>query len=423
MLVNQFIECSICQTIINLRIQAGYYNIPFNIYCPNCKTLLFGNVIFSQETINIALEINNAKKIDVDIRKDSEQYAVELSSELLTRKLYKTKFNLDEYEGTPYSRSVGFFNNLQEAKDVYNRSIHFALDIHESWNNIKNYYNLFSHKNYKLLYPLLNQEITRNPYTPIKKVETPLQAFIVLHHLFLFSTELSRILPAKKLNEYMDISNIIRQKKYFSEINKLSIFLTPKLDRIERKAFDLISQYIQIFEQLIPIVVLKNTNSLKNVDKDKYGIMTANYEKLSKFYAESFEWILENIIIVIALNNVVNREDYEKCINNVSFDTLLKKISKYNMLKYIEEGAPFSIPTKSLKNHMRNAIQHFDTEIDYISQEIIFSDSHNGKINQEIMYFIDLADLCIENFLIIIYILELTYQLRKPSLFQDLLSK
>lgn len=72
---------------------------------------------------------------------------------------------------------------------------------------------------------------------------------------------------------------------------------------------------------------------------------------------------------------------------------------------------------------MRNAIQHFDTEIDYISQEIIFSDSHNGKINQEIMYFIDLADLCIENFLIIIYILELTYQLRKPSLFQDLLSK
>lgn len=63
MLVNQFIECSICQTIINLRIQAGYYNIPFNIYCPNCKTLLFGNVIFSQETINIALEINNAKKL------------------------------------------------------------------------------------------------------------------------------------------------------------------------------------------------------------------------------------------------------------------------------------------------------------------------------------------------------------------------
>ncbi|SPT61013.1 Uncharacterised protein [Aerococcus viridans] len=50
------------------------------------------------------------------------------------------------------------------------------------------------------------------------------------------------------------------------------------MDRIERKAFDLISQYIQIFEQLIPIVVLKNTNSLKNVDKDKYGIMTAKYE-------------------------------------------------------------------------------------------------------------------------------------------------
>lgn len=63
---------------------------------------------------------------------------------------------------------------------------------------------------------------------------------------------------------------------------------------------------------------------MNNVDMDKYGIMTANFEELTTFYAQSYEWILENVDIVIALNNIEVRGDYQKCENGKSYDEYLK---------------------------------------------------------------------------------------------------
>lgn len=70
---------------------------------------------------------------------------------------------------------------------------------------------------------------------------------------------------------------------------------------------------------------------------------------------------------------------------------------------------PFSIPIQSLDSKKRNAIQHFDSEINYVTQEIIFKD----RDNIQSMYLIEFASLCIDNFELIFYILELVYNLRK----------
>lgn len=43
--------------------------------------------------------------------------------------------------------------------------------------------------------------------------------------------------------------------------------------------------------------------------------MTTNFEELSSFYAQSYEWILDNIDIVIGLNNAVERGDSQLCFN------------------------------------------------------------------------------------------------------------
>ncbi len=48
-----------------------------------------------------------------------------------------------------------------------------------------------------------------------------------------------------------------------------------------------------------------------------------------------------------------------------------------------------------------------------MSQEITFTDSHGGRTREVTMFLIDFADLCIENFSVIVYILELVYNLRK----------
>ena len=94
---------------------------------------------------------------------------------------------------------------------------------------------------------------------------------------------------------------------------------------------------------------------------------------------------------------------------------MLKIGTKYKKLEYVDDLEPFSTPTNNLKNRVRNAIQHFDNEIDYMSQKIIFTDNYRGKTKQESMHLMDFADLCVENFSIIIYILELIYQLRRVS--------
>ena len=82
--------------------------------------------------------------------------------------------------------------------------------------------------------------------------------------------------------------------------------------------------------------------------------------------------------------------------------------------KLIYEKVPFSKPLNSLNNRVRSAIQHFDNDIDYETQLITFND-RNKSVD---LYLIDFADLCIENFRIIFYVLELVYNLRKVDLIQ-----
>ena len=81
---------------------------------------------------------------------------------------------------------------------------------------------------------------------------------------------------------------------------------------------------------------------------------------------------------------------------------------------YVDEKEPFGKPISSLNNRVRNAIQHFDSDIDYETQLITFKD-RNKSVD---LYLIDFADLCIENFRIIFYVLELVYNLRKIDFIQ-----
>lgn len=137
--------------------------------------------------------------------------------------------------------------------------------------------------------------------------------------------------------------------------------------------------------------------------------MTANFEELSSFYAKSYEWILENLYLIVGLNNIVTRGDYNKFRNeNKTFENY-DKTNKYNKLQWINKDEPFSLPLDNLDNKKRNAIQHYDSEIDYSTQKIIFND----KDQFQSMYLIEFASLCVDNFSSIFYILELVYSLRK----------
>lgn len=416
MIINHFIICDSCSMKINLRSQAGYSDIPYNINCPTCSTHIYGKVIFNQEDASITLEVENAHRDDSKTDMQGNYYSAELSSEFPTRKMHLRSFDIKDYELTPFLRNQIFYNEGTQAETELGRALQFSIFFKDRWKALQLYFNLFWNNKNSLLYPKLNNELNNYSFIPLSKVNNKLEASIALHQLLLTTTGISVALPPNILQEYNDIAKLMFSNVEKREaIQKFSNTIISDFNSIERKAFKLITTFSNLYEQLIPVVALRNSNSLWRVDKEKYGIMTTSFEELSDFYAKSYEWILDNINIVIALNNIECRNGYEDCPDGKDFKDILKIRSKINKLSYIEDLEPFSTPTNSLNNRYRNAIQHFDNEIDYVSQEITFVDSHAGKVKQESMYLIEFADLCIENFSIIMYILELVYQLRRNS--------
>lgn len=414
---NYFISCNVCETRINLRVQVGYFNIPFNLYCPSCSTHIYGKLVIVQEDIDTKLELENAHIDNKEIT-SKEYYSAELSAEFPTKKMYLRK--LDNYDLSPFMRNSMFYENFSKAVAATQNAMLFAKYFDNRWGKLKIYYDLFWNNQDILLYPKLEKELSNYEFIPLSKVINKLDASMSLHQLLMTTTKLTSALKPETLKNYIEISKlIIERKDNLEEIEKFANNLSSEFDTIEKKAFKLIDAFSKIYDQLIPVVALKNEGCLDKVDNETYGLMTANFEELSDFYAKSYEWILDNINIVIALNNIVSRNDYNICENNKSYNDILKISSKYKRLEYVNEYEPFSTPTNSLKNRIRNAIQHFDNEIDYISQEIVFTDSHRGKTRKESMYLIDFANLCVENFSIIIYILELIYGLRKISYLSD----
>ncbi|WP_237558377.1 YecA family protein [Enterococcus hirae] len=228
--------------------------------------------------------------------------------------------------------------------------------------------------------------------------------------MLITTTGISNILDKDSLQKYIEIGHTIISDKdnilaYEEFIEKVEKNFTVA----EKKAFNLIESFAKIYEQLIPVIILKQANTLGRVDKEEYGIMTADFEELTSFYAKSYEWILENLDFVIGLNNIAVRGNYNAFRKeNKTYEDYLK-LFKGNKLGWMNKEEPFSIPIQSLDSKKRNAIQHFDSEINYVTQEIVFKD----RDNIQSMYLIEFASLCIDNFELIFYILELVYNLRK----------
>ncbi|MCI2189052.1 MULTISPECIES: YecA family protein [Lactococcus] len=417
---NEFISCDICNEIFNLRIQMGNYNIPFNIVCPNCSTKIKGMYNLENDSSE-RLFLTNAHKVE-EIGESFKGYCVELSAEFPTKKMFYRDLSspgkmLEASGFTPFLRNLTFYPSHELATKSVQNSMRFADFFKEDWDFLYAYFNLFWNEKYDILFPKLEKLISKIETSPINKVNNKMDAAMSLHQILVTATGLGSVLPESSLTEYMEIAKVIGKDTQIpdSSILEYSNFLKNDFNNIEKNALDVVSSFSKIYNQLIPVVALKNSSVLDTIDKDEFGIMTTNFEELSSFYAQSYEWILDNIDIVIGLNNAVERGDSQLCFNKKSLDDLKLLSTKYNKLDYLKSEEAFSKPAENLKNRIRNAIQHFSREIDYSTQKITFIDSHRGKESTERIFLIDFASLCLENFYFVIYILELIYNLRKIS--------
>ncbi len=407
MVHNEFVQCNACKMKINLRIQIGYFDIPFYVCCPECHSTIHGKVLVKGNKINV----ENANMIQFS---NEEFYSVELSAEFPTRKaIYK---KMADIEYSPYIRNHSFYGDPITATIRTQEAMVFANFAQSGLNKMKQNFELFWNDQDKILFTRIENMIKQQSHIPFSEIKNKFDVTIALHQLLLTTTGISVIIGKDSLREYTEIGKLVLgSPNLFIKIDDFIINGEVDFNHIEKKGFKLIELFAKIYEQLIPVIALKNGDFLKNIDKDQYGIMTANFDELTDFYAKSYEWILDNLKIILGLNNIFVRGDSTKCVNEKKYQNFIKE-SNGNKMKngYIDETEPFSKPISSLNNRVRNAIQHFDSEIDYETQLITFKDG-NKSVD---LYLIEFADLCIENFRIMFYILELIYNLRKLDFIQ-----
>lgn len=412
MIAHTFVQCDYCKKKILLRFQIGYFDIPFDICCPECGVHIDG----VQRIVNDrTLTMNNASVIEEDL--NNADYYADFSVELPHAKtarfesiesLIKTKFS-------PFMLTVSLYED-DKYFELIKHMREFLSFRSSCWPKLTPLYDLFFNEKISL---------TKEHFLKLSSrflVKNDLDALMALHQTTILG--FNNILPNGTLGQFVDASKRISTPSTLIKIDAFIDSLGEKeyFNSVSKRLVKIYDRWITNFEKYIPATMLVLGNSTEKLDKNTFGIATTSVEDMLDFYADSYELILDYIDVAIGLNNIVIRGDHnafspntirankkKPCVENFEDYRGIIKSSRLNLLA---DSEPFSkaIP---LNRNVRNAIAHFNYEFDAGTQKITFKDKYKNNDNTVELYLIELAFLCYENVSILVYLDELLYSLQK----------
>lgn len=194
-----------CDTTINLRMQLGYFDIPFHLNCPKCKTSIDGKILL-ENVDHYEVSVNNAYLVN---NCDSNFYSVELSAEFPTRKIKKKDIEIEPYEDTPFMRSLQWYHDGKESQQIIKNTMFFSDYYKNKWYELKSFFELFWNGQNHILYKKIKKELSLYPHLGVKVVSNDLDACVCLHQLLITTTGISSILEENSLPKYTEIGNKI----------------------------------------------------------------------------------------------------------------------------------------------------------------------------------------------------------------------
>lgn len=404
MIKHSVVKCNFCEERILLRFQVGYFDIPFDFYCPTCGVSICGN----QSVCENKLSITNAEDIGEEIER--VKYYGNFSVEFPNKKI--SEFNSIEdiiRDGFgPFMNTTLLFGSNEEYIKVTEKIGKFLNFKEEIWKDLFPLYELlFNGKTNLIEQPLLN-------YSKNYVIKNELDATISLHQLATIG--MSNIMPKNTLSDYSEIANKLMLGKETREIIKFINYLKNKIDNKElsKKIVLIYDRWILDFEKYMAVITLCMGNKTNDFDKEKYGITTINFEDMKSFFMDSYELTLEMTVLAVGLNNIMERSKYD-CFSDKSnvknFDSFYNQ-TKSDRTKSLIEGETYS-NYLNIDRHVRNAIAHYDYDINKQNQLVTFHDKFKDKSEKVEMYLFDFALICYENIKTIIYLNELFYTLKK----------
>lgn len=146
----------------------------------------------------------------------------------------------------------------------------FANFVKSGLSEMKQNFELFWNDQDRILFERVTNTIKQYPYIPFSEVKNNFDAAVALHQLLLTTTGISIIIGKDTLGEYTKIGKLVIGDR--SRFNQISAFIDSgkvDLNTIEKKGFKLIELFAKVYEQLIPVIALKNGDCLGNVDKNQ----------------------------------------------------------------------------------------------------------------------------------------------------------
>lgn len=113
MVTHSFIQCNYCKTKILIRFQMGYFDIPFDICCPECGVHIFGiQKIVNEHT----LILNNASIVEENF--DTLNYYADFSVEFPHSKInrFESIDSLMKTQFSPFIMTASLYEENQYVK-------------------------------------------------------------------------------------------------------------------------------------------------------------------------------------------------------------------------------------------------------------------------------------------------------------------
>lgn len=410
MVARLFLKCKICNSITLLRYQVGYGDIQIVIPCGNCGCELRGRCIQDDETTSLSFSFENA---DLSPERKPD-FVAQYSRELLSKKVEPYSVEA-EFALSPFMSMSRIFMQHKDQSSRVQRAMHFVDEDLPIADDIFDLVALWGNDRLDILYQKLNDMM---PECPIED-KNHLQIGMRVHHLLV--ALISSLLPKRwkeEINLFPLISNLI--KTHSTQMVECAKFFDAKnfLATSEIALTGEIKKFLKIVPNILPAFAFCDDMSSKEELHDR-GMFSISFDELKTYYQNSFEIIASCCDCLIALNGIYHRGDFMALPTTVGDIKTLNDLEKSrSKIKKIETFLPpdeeFSkLLAKPLHSHIRNAIGHTSVTYDPLTQLISFEDKHKGKIHIEQIYLTEFANMCIENFCTLVYLLETVYQLRK----------
>lgn len=414
--IRNCLKCEVCNTITLVRIQIGWLDShPIRYNCGNCGILISGIANFDQKNIDYNLSFQNAIRVD----ETEAKYYIEISGELLTKKVEKCKKEKFPLCPPPFFES--FWKMGNENYEIFKKNtVQFNYFIKEKWPKLRRINELYLNDKKEYLVKELKKVFPKCQFS----VDNELTILMGMHQLniYCFYPVINKNF-FKKITSFLfnNILNLTNTQK--SELEKLlEDFKEKKLFKeYNLIIFKEIENFVENFQFLIPVFGLQFYKEVPEDFKDNCGISTATFEDLKQFYLDCYESIGDLLRIIIAFNNLKHRGDFEICLpirRDVSTLSNLDEKTKGVKIEYVTGREAFDILISlKLNNKIRNAIAHNRYKYDGINQ-LIYILKLDGTISDTI-YLIDFVEECLYFFWSHINILELIYQCEKINFIKD----